>query len=260
MSRIGFVRRFALLAGAAPLLLLAVLPPTHAAPEQMPLYVGYADPPLSTARPDSLTIRLAAALTEQSHGRYAFKATQLPRKRLAMTIADPAWKGVVAWANPAWFNDTAMRRYLWSAPFMTDTNLIVSTREHPLDYSGDIQALAGLRIGTIFGHRYPDLDPLLRNHTLERNDVASELQNLQKLRLGRLDAVLIQGSSLPYYRAELPDLDRWLYVARTPRNSFQRFLFTSLRNAELVSFLNTALAQLARDPQWQQLFDTAAHR
>ena len=260
MSCIGFVRRFALLAGIAPLLLPLLLHPAHAAPEQVPLYVGYADPPLSTTRPDSLTIKLAGALTEQSHGRYTFKATQLPRKRLTMTIADPAWKGVVAWANPAWFNDTSMSRYLWSAPFMTDTNLIVSTRDHPLEYSGDIQALAGLRVGTIFGHRYPDLDPLFRARTLERNDVASELQNLQKLKLGRLDAVLIQGSSLPYYREELPDLDHWLYVARTPRNSFQRFLFTNRHNTEMMDFLNAALVQLAHDPRWQPLFDSAARR
>ncbi len=260
MLRIGFVRRLTLLAATVPLLLPLLLQPAQAAPEQVPLYVGYADPPLSTTRPDSLTIKLAGALTEQSHGRYFFKAVQLPRKRLAMTIADPPWKGVVAWANPAWFNDAGMRRYLWSSPFMTDTNLVVSTRDHPLDYSGDIQALAGLRVGTIFGHRYPDLDPLFRARTLERNDVASELQNLQKLKLGRLDAVLIQASSLPYYREQLPDLDRWLYVARVPRNSFQRFLFTSLRNAELMSFLNTALAQLAHDPQWQQLFDSGARR
>jgi polar amino acid transport system substrate-binding protein len=245
-----------LLAGVA-----AALPaPAHAAPELLPLYVGYADPPLSTSRPDSLTIRLAGALSAQSHGRYRFRATQLPRKRLLLTIGDPAWKGVVAWANPAWFNDPAMQRYLWSAPFMNDTNLVVSHRDHPLDYNGDIRALAGLRVGTIFGQRYADLDPLFRDHSLQRNDVASELQNLQKLQLRRLDVVLIQASSLPYFREQLPDLDQWLYVAHTPRNSFQRYLFTGRRNAELMAFLNAALAELARDREWQALFDSAARR
>lgn len=249
-------RRWTLLAMAA----LLPLAPARAAPEALPLYVGYADPPFSTTRPDSLTTRLAAALSEQSHGRYRFNATQLPRKRLLVTIADPAWKGAVAWANPAWFNDNRMQRYLWSAPFMSDTNLLVSTQAHPFDYNGDINTLAGLRIGTIYGQRYPDLDPLFRRHQLARDDVASELQNLQKLQLGRLDVVLIQASSLPYYRGELPDLDHWLYVAHTPRNNFQRYLFTNRRNAELLAFLNAALAELARDPQWQPLFDSAARR
>lgn len=255
MSCVTVVRQFVLLATATALLRCA-----HAAPEPVPLYVGYADPPLSTSRADSLTIRLANALSTRSHGRYYFKPTQMPRKRLLVIIADPGWKGVVAWANPYWFNDPAMQRYRWSVPFMTDSNLVVSRRDHPLDFSGDLRVLAGRRIGTIAGHRYPDLDPLFRDHLLQRADVASEMQNLQKLKLGRLDAVLLQASSLPYFRQQWPDLDGWLYVARAPRNTFQRYLFTNRRNAELLAFLDAALAELAHDPQWQALFDSVARR
>lgn len=256
MSCFGIVGRLAIVIVSA----FALQATASAAPETVPLYVGYADPPLSITRPDSLTIQLANALSAQSHGRYRFKPTQLPRKRLLVSIAAPDWSGVVAWANPAWYNDPAMKRYAWSAPFMTDTNLVVSHRDHPLEYNGDIRALAGVRLGTIIGHRYPDLDPLFRNHTLQRNDVGSELQNLQKLKLGRLDAVLIQASSLPYYREQLPGLDSWLHVAHVPRNTFQRYLFTGRRNTEMVTFLNAALAELAHEPRWQQWFDSAAHR
>jgi polar amino acid transport system substrate-binding protein len=258
MPRFGIARRLVLAAGCA----IALMAPgaARAATEVVPLYVSYADPPFSTSQPGSLSKQLADALTEQAHGRYQFRAMQLPRKRLLLELAAPAWKGVVAWANPAWFNDEKMQRYAWTAPFITDTNLVVSTRDHPVDYSGEPRLLAGLRVGTIFGHRYPELEPLLARKELQRNDVASELQNLQKLKSGRLDAVLIQASSLPYYRRQLPGLDDWLYVARIPRNSFQRYLFTNTRNTDLVVFLDAALLALARDPQWQSLFDSAAQR
>lgn len=219
--------------------------------ESVPLYVGYADPPFSTTRPDSLTVELAAALTARARGRYQFKPVQLPRKRLNMVLAEPGWKGVVAWANPAWFNDEAMRRHAWSLPYMTDANLVVSLRSRPVEYTDQGNSLAGLRLGCIAGQRYPDLERLFKAGQVERNDVASELQNLQKLRLGRIDAALVQASSMPYFRQALPDLDLWLHVAHNPRNSFKRFLFTNRRHAAMVAFLNGALGELARDPLWQ---------
>lgn len=242
------------------LLLLPVLPVLlalchHAgAAETIPLYVSYADPPLSLDRDDSLTLRLAAALSEQSHGRYQFQAKQLPRKRMTLLINEPNWKGVVAWANPTWFGDENRRRFAWSKPYMVDTNLVISLRSHPVEYSGSGDSLSGLRVGTIFGHRYPDFERQLRQHQFARDDVGSELQNLQKLRLGRLDVALVQSSSLPFFRATLPELDSWIYVSHETRGSFQRFLFTHRQNTELMAFLDGALAALAHDPLWQPLF------
>lgn len=246
-------RRHSLLHRLAWLLLFAA--GAAAATETMPLYVAYADPPFSTARADSLTIRLAAALSARSQGRYHFRAMQLPRKRLNAMLGNPDWQGVVAWANPAWFRDEHMRRYTWSAPYMNDSNLVVSLRAHPVEYRDHGKSLAGLRLGSIAGQRYPDLEPLFNAGQARREDVGSELQNLHKLRLGRIDAALVQASSMSYFRQTIPDLDQWLWVARQPRSTFKRYLFTSRKHAGVVRFLDGALAELAREPDWQATFN-----
>lgn len=221
------------------------------AAETVPLYVGYADPPYSTAHGDSLTTKLAADLSALSHNHYRFQAVQLPRKRLNAILANDDWNGVVAWANPAWFDDTDRRRYAWSTPYMTDANLVVSRRDQPVEFAEHGNTLIGLRVGCIAGQRYPDLEQLFTSGAVTRADVASELQNLRKLRLGRVDAVLVQASSMDYFSTVLPDLDQWAHVARTPRNTFQRYLFTSRKRPDLALFLDEALQTLARDATWQ---------
>ncbi|NRR33547.1 ABC transporter substrate-binding protein [Oxalobacteraceae bacterium] len=217
--------------------------------ETIPLYVGYADPPLGTERSDSLTLRLAAQLSVRSQGRYHFVAMQLPRNRLNLLIARPNWKGVVAWANPVWFKDEGMRRYAWSQPYMRDANLVVSNRQNPLEYSTPA-SLLGTRLGCISGQRYAEFDALFREGRIIRDDVPSELQNMLKLRLGRVDAVLVQASSMPYLRQVIPDLDNWLHIARTPRGVFQRYLFTNRDNADMLIYLNSALREFDTGPQW----------
>ncbi|NRR33549.1 transporter substrate-binding domain-containing protein [Oxalobacteraceae bacterium] len=208
--------------------------------ETIPLYVGYADPPFGTQRDDSLTIRLAARLSAYSNGRYEFRAMQMPRHRLNLLLAQPGWKGVVAWANPVWYKDESMRRYAWSQPYMRDADLVVSNRSAPMDYN-NAASMLGMRVGCIAGHRYVDMDPLFEEGRSIRDDVASELQNLQKLRLGRIDVTLIQASSMAYFREVIPDIDSWLHVARVPRAVYQRYLFTNRDNEEMMGFVNAAL-------------------
>lgn len=223
------------------------------ATETIPLYTDYADPPFSVAAPDSLTRRLATALTAHSDGRYRFEAMQLPRKRMNLMLQEASWPGVVAWANPAWFHDEKMSRFRWSHPYMKDADLLVSSRSQPVEYENNGASLAGLVLGGIAGQRYVDVEPLIQAHKLTRDDAASEVQSLQKLKLGRVQVAFAMKSSMPYLHQALPDFDRWAYVSRNPRAVYQRYFFASQANGPLIDFLDVAMTALRHDPAWQSL-------
>lgn len=224
------------------------------AEQTVPLYTYYSDPPFSVSWPDSLTAKLADALTAKSHGTYRFKAVQVPRLRLDKMIDGTQWPGLVAWVNPPWFGDESKTRYAWSRPFMKDADLVLSTKSHPVEYENGGASLEGLRLGGVVGHRYTDVQELIDSGKLIRDDADSELQSVLKLKYGRVQVTFVQASSLPYLRQEIPDLDTWLYIARRPRDSYQRHLFASKTNQALIVFVDAALRQLGRDPFWQSVF------
>lgn len=241
------------LAGIA-LLTLATLCP---AAQDIPLYTYYVDPPFVSNDDDSLTDKLAAWLTARAAGQYRFNVVRLPRRRLDAIVRQPHWSGVVAWANPQWFGEEKNPRQLWSQTYMLDANLIVSPRSHPIDYRGD-RSLIGLRLGSVLGFSYPDLNHLIQSGKIVRDDANGEFQNLLKLKAGRVQVAFLQASSLPYFRKQFPDFEQWAYVADQPRTVFTRSLFTSRDRPELMAFLNAQLEALVADPSWQALMGTCA--
>jgi polar amino acid transport system substrate-binding protein len=224
------------------------------AAEKVPLYTYYVDPPFAVGA-DSLTDKLAAWLSQRSQGRYLFVPTQLPRRRLDALIAQPHWRGVVAWANPAWFDETVRPRQSWTRPYMVDANLVVSLRSEPIAYEND-RSLEGRRVGSVLGFSYPDLDAMLKAGKLTRDDANGEFQNLLKLKLQRVQVAFLQASSFPYFRREFPDMDDWAYVAAKPRTVFERSLFMAPGQPALRAFLDAQLDLLIADRDWQTRLGT----
>lgn len=240
-----------MLAGAA--LLLAAFQAASA--ERIPLYTYYNDPPLAAGNADSLTDRLAAWLSSQSNGRYEFVATQMPRRRLALLIKQAQWHGVVAWANPRWFGETEHPRQSWSNPYMVDANMVASLQSQPLEYLDD-SSLSGQRVGSVQGFSYANTDNMIAAGKLLRDDSASELRNLMKLKQQRVHVAFLQASSFPYFRKHYPDLDQWIHVSARPRTVFKRYFFTAPDQPELAAFLNHQVDALIADRQWQTLLGT----
>jgi len=250
MALMKRIRTWGLLAGLA--LLLHGRPAPAA--ESVPLYVYYADPTFAAGTPGSLTDQLAAWLTQRSNGRYRFVATQLPRRRLELMLEQPDWPGVVAWANPRWFA-AAGARQSWSRYYMVDANLVASLRSAPLEYVDD-SSLYGQRIGTVQGYLYKNLEPLLKDGKLSRDDADTELRNLLKLQQRRVPVAFVQASSLPRFHRQFADLDRWLYLSARPRTVFERAFFTAPKQPELLDFLNRQADALLADQPWQDAFGT----
>lgn len=201
---------------------------------------------------DSYTVRLAQWLSQESQGRYLFVPRQVPKKRLLKMLDNPSWNGVVAWANPLWFEDAQRQRFLWSSSVMHDRDLRVSRLADKVLFSQG-QPLRQARFGGISGHFYPSLDALFASGLLRREDAQNELSSVLKLKHKRVDVILLQASSLAHIRAEVPDFDRWAYVDQQPQAEFERFLFTSQRDPQLMEFINQTLPTLAQDPAWLEV-------
>lgn len=224
------------------------------AAEKIQLLTYYTSPPFAVdmlPAAGSYTVQLAQWLSQWSGGRFEFVPRQVPRLRLDHMLANPEWRGVVAWANPLWFPDAERQGLLWSSVLMRDRNLRVSRQADKVLFAGG-HPLRAVRFGGISGHQYEYLNADFRSGLLIREDAQNELSNVLKLQHKRIDLILLQESSLPYLRAQLPDFARWAYVDPQPQLEFERFLFTSRNNPDLLVFLNQALAHLAKTPAWIQ--------
>ena len=220
----------------------------------VPLVTYYDQAPFSSPRSSTdLTRQLAALLTTRSGGRYHFVATVLPKKRVENMADFSGWQGLVAWLHPRFVDDEAHTRYYWTEPVLLEEDLVVSRADAPLDYSG-APSLRGKVLGTVLNHRYADVEDMLARHELRRSDAASLETCVRMLLLKRVDVVFVSHSLLPDLRRRIPDFDRLLYIAPTPRNHFTRhILLTRGLPPELVQFVQQTTAGFGRDPEWRAI-------
>lgn len=216
----------------------------------LPLYTHYDEPPFGIEEHGSLTLLLADFLTRESAGVYRFVPQFMPRKRLeGVVMQQPGWQGVVAWASRDFFLDPD-NRYLWSDSYLSDRSLVLSNRNRPVDYQ-DARSLHGLTVGAVLGRFLTGFEEDIKAGKIRRDDAPGNTQNLHKLKLGRIDVVLLTEAALPYYRREFPDLDSWLYIAPKVRSVTHRQLVVSQSDPALLAYLNRALRKLPQDPAWR---------
>lgn len=116
----------------------------------------------------------------------------LPRKRLSLALiggdADLACALTPEWL-PGPFD--------WSTPFIENADVVLSSLSARRPTR--LQDLADLRIGTINGFAYPELDKALGAHFL-RDDAPSASNNLQKLERGRIEHAVANQRYADYLR------------------------------------------------------------
>jgi polar amino acid transport system substrate-binding protein len=185
------------LAGATALAAALACPAPHAQPQAvLPAVNSYALPPyvLAGGEPGG---GLAEVFVEQLNGEIRagprFSLANLPRRRLESQLNDPAFAGAALFLTPQFLRNATPSQARWSAPVMTDENLIVSIR--PMRLSS-LDGLQGLRFGGIAGHVYRALAPLIEDGRIARDDAGDHVANLKKLCLGRVDFVVISRSEL----------------------------------------------------------------
>lgn len=145
--------------------------------------------------------------------------------------ASPVWEGVLS--------DVAV----YSEPFMMSTEMVLVSAGTTGVFRS-VRDFAGRRFGTIGGYVYHDgFDEAFESGMLRREDAYTVTQNLQKLRAGRIDAMIVDDYEAAYWmhRAGWSETDfRVAYVFADPAP------ITLMLHASLRDFLPRVNASLAR--------------
>lgn len=213
------------------------------------VYTHYDSAPFFNAQRHGLTADLASELSKRSAGRYEFVVQLTPRRRIDFILSDPNWQGIVPWVTSAWFRDEAQTKYAWSVPLFNDADLVLS--HHPFNYAGP-ESLIGMRFGGVLGHRYVDIEQLIAEGKIQRDDALSEVGNLKKLQVKRVDVVFISNSSWIATLAENPSLAKGIVVAKKPRNVFERKLLISPNHPQLAQYVQRTIEDLRNDAEWKK--------
>lgn len=173
-----------------------------------------------------------------------------PRRQMAfrrgeinvVPCVSPVWEGVLS--------DVAV----YSQPFMVATEMVLM----PAGTKGvfrSVRDFVGLRMGTIGGYVYHDgFDSAFERGVLRREDAYTVTQNLQKLRAGRIDAMIVDDYEAAYWihKAGLSETDfRVAYVFADPA-PISVMLHASLR--EFLPKVNASLARMRTNGVLRALF------
>jgi polar amino acid transport system substrate-binding protein len=126
----------------------------------------------------------------------------LPRLRVQRAL-DAGEIDVRCYVSPNWLNNDHYN-YIWSLPFMTQRDVLVSTQA---GHSQPAQLRHEL-IGTVHGYSYPELEPLLGSLQLHRDDARTQHQVLLKLSAQRYNFAVTNDLSLHWYNRSLPPEQR----------------------------------------------------
>lgn len=222
----------------------------HVYAQTIDVYTYHDHPPFINATNKGLTYDLQHHLNNQK-GKYTFVVHVLPRSRLNMMlsgwisgdclrtnkICDNNW--MVIWVNPKWgFGTDATSKYFW-VKIHDDSNSIISLKKNRISYQSP-ESLSGLRFGGMRGHRYLSIDKLVKEKKIIRIDGNKERDNISKLLLERVDAILLPTSTIDYYMSKDPTfvaLDEKLYIAPQKHHFYTRYVMIPGNNAALFQWV-----------------------
>jgi polar amino acid transport system substrate-binding protein len=121
----------------------------------------------------------------------------MPRKRVEGAVAS-GQADLVCDLRPEWVDS---KDWQWSVTVFTNHMIVASLDgKRPIRKVGE---LAGLRIGTILGYRYPELESALGTR-FARDEAANDNVNLDKLLRGRFDYVMTNALFFNFQRKTHP--------------------------------------------------------
>jgi len=103
--------------------------------------------------------------------------------------------------RPEWLDNQS---FLWSEAIISNRMMVAMRRETPVP--GSLADIAGMRVGTIRGYRYPEIERL--RPAIVRDDAANDTLNLEKLLRGRFDFIVTNRIYFDYQRKMHPDRKR----------------------------------------------------
>jgi len=138
--------------------------------------------------------------------------------------------------RPEWLDN---RTFLWSDAIISNRMIVAMRRNTPLPDS--LNAIAGLRVGTIQGYRYPEVEYL--QPKIVRDNAANDSQNLEKLLLGRFDLIFTNRIFFDYQRKVHPERSR-LAPYNLKITDFDTYCAIPAQGKLGIADLNHAIARL----------------
>jgi len=196
-----------------------------------------------------------ALLNQKFAEKYHFEGVKLPRRRIDLLLTMQSQKnsvnGIVAWVNPIWFKDKNRKTYFWTNTIFTDQNEVVSHRDRPLRYD-NASSLIGLNLGGVFGHRYVNIDDLVKKDKITRHNVATEKHNLSKLLLKRIDVTIVPKSAMLYLLEDMNLIGK-IHISSKAHQTYTRHLMIPKHHPKLAEDLSAFIKTLPTNEKWQNL-------
>lgn len=236
------------------LLMLGLLPMWSLAQKRIEVWSYHTSPPFTLEAEQGLSAAFVELLNEapENRRRFHFELLELPRKRVDMRLADNR-PGVLLWVAPRFLDPAHSARANWTRALLSDQQDVLSHRQRPIDFA-DAESLHGLAFGGLLGHLYAGLDGDVALGRMRREDVATNVQNLEKLSARRIDAVLVPHSTLLYYR-KVGRFDD-LYVSPQALFAFRRhLLLTPSLDRAATEYVRRIVETLPENPRWHALLD-----
>ena len=237
---------------AALLAIAQAVQPALCAERQLDAYNTYLGPPFLNPDGSGIAADLVDRLNAHLAGSYRLILRHVPRQRLMLAeMRNPAeFEGVGLLLSPAFVNESRQPRFLWSEPVFYDYNVLVfaATAAPQL---GSVDDLRGLRFGGIIGYRYLNLERLLENGAVQRQDTRAERLNLRKVALGRVDFTQMNRLLYSAFESEPEFAGKLAAVPEPGAPPFARRLFVGPHRTGLLARLNAALAALPCDAAWR---------
>lgn len=185
----------------------------------------------------------------QKHG-LEFEVVVLPRKRLDLTLNKE--EGIVLFVNPSWMRDKNQNKYLWSPPFLTDNNAIVSRTNGKsptkIIYK-DLDSLKGMTMGGVLGRSYRFIDKAVADGHIIREDASKESQTLQKLVLGRVDFMTSSNSLIKYMIKDMK-IEKDIFISPTPLFEYNRHILVTKQLEKESKVIFKFISELNENPDW----------
>ncbi|NQD36446.1 transporter substrate-binding domain-containing protein [Permianibacter sp. IMCC34836] len=192
-----------------------------------------------------------SAYVNRKLGKALLRTEYMPRKRLDQLAQSSDFDGVIIGVNPLWFHDIEEQRYLWTSTLMKDRDELVSPADRPVNYNGP-ESLSGKTIGLVNGLYYYGIDEAAAAGQLTREDTNSELQNLTKLRVHRIDATVISRSTFDYLVKHFGGRELY-YLSERPHDVFARRILVPFKRRDVYDWLEPIMQKLATDPEWRTI-------
>lgn len=201
-----------------------------------------------------LAPELVKLLNRHLPDRVQLELHNVPRQRLLSFHLSPPeqFAGLALFLAPAFVGDAQQQLYLWSDVLFEDRNVVVLPRQ---------QAPGRLELGWfrgklmvgVRGQRYSVFDPLLADGRLQRKEVSDERSALKMVLLERADFTQMNQLMFRDLVRELGLQEQLVGLPEPGGGAFKRRILVGRAAADLLPWLNQAIARLHCDSEWRRL-------